>query len=220
MIQKTLLLLVILVFLLPLAAQTTLGMKAHYVTAWQEYGDLPINGFDQRIHGYGVSAELSFEMSQRLRLNVSPGYVRRGAACEPGFIAFAPIVGVQDATIYTNYLELPLKLQLEWPIVRKLSALAEFGGGIAYMISGHRDIVFFNPTIPIENQPLDFEIESTLNRLDFGLHGGLGLSYDIGSAKVQLLGNYYHGFLDVTDTNTSLNRTLTLVLGYQVLIGE
>lgn len=220
MIQKSLLILLGLVFLLPLSGQTTLGVKTHYGTAWQEYGELPINGFDQRIDGYGVSAELSLSLSNKIRLNISPGYVRRGAACEPGFISLNPFIGAQDATLYSNYIELPVVLQLEWPVAEKFSIVTKLGGGAAYMLSGYREVLFFDLTQPMERQDLDFDNESTLNRFDFGLHGGLGVNYNFGPAKLQLLGNYYHGLLDVTDTNTSQNRALGIELGYLAVIGE
>lgn len=211
------LLIVLLVFSLQLNAQTSIGIKTHYGTAWQEYGTLPINGFDQRIDGYGIAAEISFQLNPLFQLKASPGYVRRGAACEPGFIILNPIE-IRDALIFSNNIDLPLQLQFSWPMGNRFSIFTHAGGGISYMLNGYRTVSFWIE--PDENINLDFQNEPTLNRFDFGLHGGLGVSYELGPGSIQLSGEYYHGLLDVTDTNTSQGRSLAIGLNYMVSIGK
>ena len=213
---------------LSLNAQVSVGLKTHYGTAWQEYGKLPINGFDQRIDGYGLSAEFTYQLNPHFQIKARPGYIRRGAACEPGFLPSPNMINadpifliatVEDATIYTNYIEFPILFSAQWELVNRLSLFVEGGGGIAYMLNGYRTIQFSTkpPGLSIDRD-LNFKDEKTLNRFDFGLHSGLGLSYQLGRGHFNLSGNYYHGILDVTDTNTSKNRSLSLGLGYVIVL--
>lgn len=217
---KTHLIILLLMISFSINAQTSVGLKTHFGTAWQEYGTLPINGYDQRIDGYGVAIEIIKELSPRFRVKANPGFVRRGAACEPGFLFFDPItpgnlVPFQDATLYSNYIEFPIRFNAKWSLANRLSLFVESGAGIAYMISGYRTIQFFDNR-PNMDQKLDFDNETTLNRYDFGAHAGLGLNYEVGRGYFHLSGEYYHGFMDVTDTNTSKNRSLSIGLGYVV----
>lgn len=198
-------------------AQVSVGLKTNYGTSWQEYGDLPINGFDQRINSYGFAAEVAFNWSSRFKIKASPGYSRRGAACVPGFAITFPGL-IDDATVYADYVDLPIMIEYSLPLLSKFSVFAHAGAGVAYMVGGHQNTSFTDLTRPNERQPLDFSDDSIFNRFDMGLHGGIGFSYDLGPGSLRLSGDYYHGLVDVTTTNTSENRSLAVGLGYTVSI--
>lgn len=213
-------LLLFLLFSAGLCAQLSVGLKVQHGEAWQNYGDeIAINGFDQRITHYGASIEAFYAFSPALSIGIAPGYMRRGAACEPGFISGNIFLPIQDATIYANYLQLPVLLKANLPLTSRFSLYGQAGAGFGYLLNGHRDVVFFSSSnISPERQELDFETENTLNRFDFGAQAGLGFAYQLGRSSIQLSADYYHGFLDMTDTNTSENRSWSIGLGYAIKI--
>lgn len=204
-----------------LFAQLSLGLKVQTGEAWQNYGDeIAIDGFDQRIEHYGVSMEAFYPISPAISLGFAPGYLRRGAACEPGFVGSNPFL-VRDATIYANYLQLPLLIKANIPLANRFSLFGQAGAGLSYLVSGHRDVLFLSSLDGgRERQELDFEQENTLNRFDFGAQAGLGFAYQLGFGSLQLSADYYHGFLDMTETNTSENRSWSVGLGYSVNINK
>ena len=203
-----------------LSAQLSLGIQTQVGESWQYYGEeIDINGFDQRIDHYGVSAQLMYNLSPNLSIGVAPGYMRRGAACFPGFIG--ELQPVQDATIYANYLQLPVLLRWNTPLGGRWSTFAEAGAGFAYLLNGHWELLFFNLEGDRQKRDIDFNQDSFLNRYDFALQANLGMAYELGPGQVRLSGGYYHGMLDVNDNNTSENRAWSIQLGYQYrIIGQ
>lgn len=201
-------------------AQLSVGLQVETGESWQYYGEqTEINGFDQRISHYGFSAALFYAISPKISVGVKPAYMRRGAACFPGFAGIEQPV-VQDATIYANYVQLPLLAQMNFPVTNRFSVFAEAGGGFSYLLDGHWQLLLFdNLEGNAERRDIDFESDTFLNRYDFAAQGSLGFAYQMGPGQVQLAGGYYHGFLDVNDNNTSENRTWSLSLGYQYTLG-
>ncbi len=204
---------------LTLSAQVAIGLQTRVGESWQYYGDdVAINGFDQRITHYGISAQILYQLSPNLSIGVAPGYARRGAACFPGFTGSPD--PVQDATIYANYLQLPILVQWNHPIGGRWSTFAEGGAGFAYLLNGHWNLVLSNPiTLPptpeIEVRDINFNQDRFLNRYDFALQANLGIAYQMGPGQLRLGGGYYHGMLDVNDNNTSENRAWSVQLGYR-----
>ncbi|MEL7221756.1 MAG: outer membrane beta-barrel protein [Bacteroidota bacterium] len=208
------------VMCLPLSAQLTAGLKVQSGKAWLDYtfaeGVPPIDGYNQRITHQGVSAELFYQLQNpRLQVGIAPGYVQRGAACEPGFIGDNVFL-VADATIYANYVQVPVLLRYS-PIVKKrFSLFTQIGGGLGYLLSGYRDVSFWQPDRPNEEQALIFENEPTLNRLELGLQGGLGISYQLGPGQLQLSGDFYYGLTDMNQNFGSQHRVWSVGLGYAI----
>jgi hypothetical protein len=202
------------------SAQTTIGLQVQGGEAWQYYGEeIAINGFDQRIPHYGWSVEVFHPLGEHFALGVAPGYSRRGAACFPGF-AGNRVPSVADAALYANYLELPFLLKSSFPIAGRLKGVVQLGAGFSYLLDGHWKLSFSLIDTEPEKRPINFEDDDFLNRFDFAARGGLGFSYPLGPGALQLLGNYYHGFLDVNDNNTSLNRSWSVGLSYHYQLGK
>lgn len=210
-------------FLMPLfllAQTTTLTVKVQGGKSWQNYGDdFRINGYDQKIDHYGMSAELFRSVTPHIFIGVAPGYMRRGAACEPGFIVgdLADPFFFIDATIYLDYIQLPFLLKLTYPIIGRLEAFGQTGAGFSYLAGGFRDITTGFNTTTTERRTLDFSgADSNLNRFDFGWNSALGFAYRIGAGKLKASGEYYHSFIDINQNNTSQNRNWGIALGYQI----
>jgi hypothetical protein len=205
-----------------LSAQTSIGLTIQGGEAWQNYGnDFAINGFDQRITHYGANVEVFKAINANIAIGAAPGFARRGAACEPGFIPsngdFVFPGPSFDATIYLNYVELPFLVKGQARIWKKLSAYAQTGAGFSYLISGYREVTTFTFPTTTEHLDLDFNRDdSNLVRFDFGWHSGLGFAYPMGKkGAIQLFGKYYHSFMDMNENNTSLNRNWAVGLGYR-----
>ncbi|MEL7251218.1 MAG: hypothetical protein AAFO03_22510 [Bacteroidota bacterium] len=211
---------ILLLFSFALSSQTTLTIKSQLGRSWQNYGDdFPLNGYEQNITHYGFSAEVFRAINHRLAIGVAPGFMRRGAACEPSFIAgdrLFPTGVLTDATIYLDYLQLPFLIRADFPIWGKLEATAQTGAGFAYLLSGFREITFLNVSVPDERRDLDFSgADNNLNRFDFGWSSSVGFAYGIGRGEVRVAGEYYNSFLDMNQNNTSLNRNWAVSLAYQ-----
>lgn len=218
--MKQLLILPVFLFaILQLNAQLAVGLQIQTGESWQYYGEeTPINGFDQRIDHYGVSAQLYYPLSERFSVGIAPGFMRRGAACFPGFVGdFQPVL---DATIYANYLQLPIVAKFDLPLGGRWALTAEAGGGFSYLLNGHWQLLLSNLEGDRQRRDIDFEQDSFLNRYDFAVQSNVGLAYRLGLGQLRLTGGYYHGFLDVNDNNTSENRAWSVNLGYLYSLGS
>lgn len=196
-----------------LNAQISVGLQVQSGESWQYYGeDVGINGFDQRIAHYGISAQMLYGLTPNISVGISPGYMRRGAACFPGFTGgFQP---VQDATIFANYLQIPVTIKADFPLSSRWSTFAEVGGGFSYLLNGHWELLFFDTEGDRQERDIDFVQDDFLNRYDFAIQANVGIAYQMNSGQIRLGGGYYHGFLDVNDNNTSENRAWSANLGY------
>lgn len=206
-------------------AQTTLTIKAQAGKSWQNYGDdFPINGYDQNITHYGFSAELFRDINPHFALGIGPGYMRRGAACEPGFFngdfIADPFLAV-DATIFLDYVQIPFLVRGTLPLFGKLEVFGQGGAGFSYLVGGFRDITTFFVPPSTERRKLDFEgADQNLNRFDFGWSSTLGFAYPIGKGKLRVSGDHYNSFLDMNQRNTSLNRNWAVGLSYQFTLSS
>ncbi len=199
-------------------AQLDLGIRTGYGQSWQNYGDdFPVDGSTLKIDGFEVALTAYKPLSRHLSVGIEPGFARRGAACEPGFV-WNNIFVVQDATLNANYLQAPVLVQGHFELWQgKLSLLPKLGGGVSYMVSGYRDVVFIDAERPQERQPIDFSQQNLdVSRWDIGLHGGLGIGLPVGPGQLLIEGRYYHGIGDVSNQLTSENRSWTAGIGYTI----
>ncbi len=200
-----------------LFSQTSIGISGTYGKSWQHYGDdFQVSGRDLKIDGYTIALSMYYHLMPHLAVGVEPGLTRRGSACLPGFIWDNPTQFL-DATLYANYLQLPLMIRGEFDLGQSNFFLfGKLGGGPAYMVKGSRKVTFIDQGVEEETQDIDFAEEENLNRLDVGAYGGAGIGFRLGKGAIQIASNYYYGFLDVDDQLTSENRSLQFGLGYQV----
>ncbi|MBX2877398.1 MAG: PorT family protein [Saprospiraceae bacterium] len=194
-------------------AQWLLGLKSGIAKSWEDYGDVTTpDGASIHINGFQLSAMAYYKISSNFWVGAEPGWVERGAACEPGFIIFN-----EDTKLFLNYLEVPVMAATQLPIYKQQIFLrAKAGFGAAYIASAFREIQDLNNVEPTTRNRLTFDGEGAMNRWDYGLHGGLALSYAIRQHEILLDGNYYYGLPDVDAFVTSRNRTLNVSIGYLI----
>lgn len=194
-------------------AQFSVGIRGSYVKAWEEYGNVGLPDDAQiHVHGFQVSALAYYSLNKYLQVGIEPGFVRRGAACEPGFIIFN-----NDTKLLLNYVELPIMLKGRLPLLNnKLEIFGKVGYGVSRLTSAHRELMMLGTTEPPIKIKLDVNNNESLNNFDHGLYGGLGVGFNMGKNQLFLEANFYHGMKDVDTWNTSKNRSMQLGAGYMI----
>ena len=201
-------------------AQHTIGLKGGYTRAWEDYGSITLPD-DAEIHisGFNVSALSYWRLNQHFSIGVEPGYVRRGAACEPGWWNDPNDPGFNgDARLLLRFVELPVMMMVEKPIFgEKFNLFAKTGFGAAYLVRAvEEDTDLTGDSGPVTTV-LDLKTDERLNRFDYGFYGNLGLAFPFqNGSSVFLEGGYYHGLKDADRFNTSKNRNISLSLGYMM----
>ena len=193
-------------------AQTSLGLKTGYTKAWMDYGEVPLPDnaiiHINRIH---VSALAYKQLNSFLRVGIEPGYLSRGANCEPGFAG-----GFRgDTKLILNNVELPLMCSAHIPLVKnQVGLMANVGYGVSYTIAAFRETRDLDGIIPTTRERLDFDGFRPPQRWSHGLYGGLGISKKIKGNDVFIKADYHYGFVDIDVLNTSKHRSLQYGLGY------
>lgn len=199
-------------YLTPLSAQFSIGLKSGLTRAWEDYGDTDLPD-DAVIHvnGYHISGLAYYHFNNRWQLGIEPGFVQRGAACVPGFGIFD-----RDTRLLLNYVELPLKIAYAQPLIKDRVALSgRFGFGTALITTAYQEVIDLSGNTPPERTRLPAD-GSAVRQWDHGLHGGLGLGYNLGRNQLFLSGDYYYGLRDVDPSFASQNRNLNFALGYLI----
>ena len=202
-------------------AQFSFGLKGSYHKAWQFYGDDfegTGDGNGLKIKGFSTSLMAYYHFGNNLGIGTEPGYIRRGAACEPGFFLNNPYLNA-EATIYANYLTAPVFISYQQPILQnRLAILVKCGGGPSYLLDGYREVVLEIDPANTQAQDIDFAQEPQLNRWDIGLNAGVGVGVPIGPGQLQVEYEYYRSLSDMNELITSKNRNAGLALGYLIRI--
>lgn len=199
--------------LTPARAQFYLGIKGGISKAWEHYGDIGLPD-DARIHirGGNLSALAYYRVGRYLQIGIEPGFVRRGAACIPGFEVFD-----QDTKLLLNYVELPLMLTSRLPLLPgKVDLVGKAGYGMSYLTSAYLEVIDLNGIQPTTRNKMDLDAPDGLKRYDRGFYGSLGFAYLLGGSQLQLEGTYYRGQPNVDRFSVSENRGLSLALAYLV----
>lgn len=193
-----------------LHAQFTVGLKSGFTRAWEDYGDigLPENAVIH-VNGFHLSGLFYYQIGKRFQVGLEPGFVKRGAACEPGFSTFEG-----DSKLLLSYLELPLMLSYRQPLTQNgFSVLSKIGFGAAQITTAYQEVVDLRGDTPPVRTRITDDIR-LINRLDYGFYGSLGLAYPVGRSQVFLSADYYYGLRDVDSWFDSQNRSLNLSIGW------
>lgn len=215
--MKTLKYILAIFFLISLTqvqAQFTLGIKGGYTMAWQDYGpNVPLpDGAETDVSRMNVAATVYYSLGKYLSLGVEPGFVQRGAACEPGF--FQPFVG--DTKLLLDYVQMPLMLSGHLPIWKdRMEILAKVGYGTSVIVHSEREETILNADqAPVVSRQ-KIQDTSFLNKWDHGAYGGLGIGVNLGKNLLFLETELYTGFRNVDRLNVSKNRTINVSMGIQ-----
>lgn len=210
--KPTITLTLILIFIgFYLNAQVSLGLRTSYVQAHQDYGDVEVPE-DAKIHIHGIQVSLlsRFDLNKFLSLHLEPGFIRRGAACEPAFLVFN-----SDTRFLLDYVELPFFISARLPACNKSCELYfKTGYSISRLHSAHRERLQIGTDEPVTSSPVTIGGRWGAARSDHGFHLGIGFAYIVGKGQIVLDMSYYKGFVDVIPFTTSKNISAQLGLGY------
>ncbi|HEY6978739.1 MAG TPA: porin family protein [Chitinophagaceae bacterium] len=232
------------------SAQTSLsiGVKGGIsVPDLQGSGDNPVSkGWSTRLGPYtGIIAELqiSDKFSLQSELNYSSQGGKKNGTLAIPTAQFLDYFGIDTSVaipyIYTNgkseaklnYIELPVLLKINFPLSELFTFFINAGPYAGYLINaknkteGSSNIYFDeNLTQPILPGPVSLDqtvnLKDDLNKLNFGIQGGLGLSYHLSTRSNLFLtggGNYGLVHIQKDKANGSNNTgAATLVLGYLI----
>ena len=196
--------------------QITFGVKGGYTNSWPGYGDIELPADAQtHISGHNLSAFLSVPIFENYGITFNPGYVKRGAACFPGW---QPVFA-GDSKVLLNYFELPLLIEKQFSLgstnVELVSGLG-YGLSILSSASVHQDQVFQNGINTIVS-PISIGKNSNdiFNRIDHGLYLNLKVIYNLFTNHFIFIdSSYYHGLKDYDKENVSKNRSLNINFGF------
>lgn len=193
-------------------SQISLGLKSGYTKAWDYYGNvnLPADA-EIHIHSRHLSLMVYKQMNERYSLGIEPGYVKRGAACVPGWIP----TFVGDSRIFVDYLEFPVLINMNFNLVENdLILRVKMGAGVSMGVHAEEEVTLLGSDEPSTINDLDFNQIGGLNRWDCGMYSGLGVSYQIKNGEIFIESSYYHGVRDIDPNTTSENRSINISLGY------
>jgi|GEM_PF-881667 len=203
-----------------LFGQFSFGVKGGYTRAWEDYGSIELpEDAEIHINGFNISTVNYFRLNEHFSVGFEPGYVRRGAACEPGWWNDSDDPGFNgDARLLLRFVELPVMMMVEKPVFgERLTLFAKTGFGAAYLVRAveeNRDLG--GDSAPVATV-LDLKNDERLNRFDYGFYGNLGLALPFQNGNsIFLEGGYYHGLRDADRFNTSKNRNISLSMGYMM----
>ncbi len=207
-----------------LTAQKTVGLKGGFTRAWQNYGpavELPDNA-EVEVSGVNFSLMYYRKLAGRFTIGVEPGYIQRGAACEPGFffpeIPDANVGDISDSfdgdtKLFLDYVELPLMVSLNIPIANdKMALIGKTGYGFSYLISAKREVI----ELGNDNGQMDklsFGKSSRMNRVDHGAYGALCISYKLSDLHILAEVTHYRAIIHAERFNFSRNRSASFNLG-------
>lgn len=199
------------------SAQTTVGLKGGYTSAWEYYNtDLPDDA-QITVNGTNISGMVYQRVGKHFQLGIEPGYVRRGAACVPGW---QPIFR-GDTKFFLHYAEAPVMFAYDTKVWKeRIQITAKVGYGLSYLVKGMQEIT----PLPIaDNDPLPRTSISkgrngALNAFDHGAYSGINVGVKLGPGRLFYETDFYFGLRNAEKWNTSKNRSLNYCLGYAIEI--
>ncbi len=198
-------------------AQISIGLKGGFVRAWEEYGDVGLpDDAPIQVNGFQVSALAYAKIHKNIEIGFEPGFIQRGAACEPGFVIFN-----QDTKLLLNYAEVPLMVKGKFNLFNdKLEVFGKLGYGVSMILKASREVIDLSGIDPPVKTDLDIKNNENMERWDHGIYSGLGVAYNLGKNQIFFETSFYHGLKDVDKWNTSMNRSLQFNLGYMMNLGK
>ena len=130
-------------------------------------------------------------------------------------------------TFVSNYLELPVMMEVGIPLGNSVQLFADLGPNVSYLLSA-REKVFDLHTNQFSTQEVDFSLRDELERLDFGVNLGGGFSFRFRRSKITFDARYNIGFNDIMEVDSpqaafelAKNRVTNFAIGYSyILLGK
>lgn len=202
-------------FSIPMYAQFAIGINGGYTNAKEDYGDviLPENA-ETTVNRFNIHATTYYIIDTYFSVGVEPGYTGRGAACVPGF--FIPVF---DTKYLLNYAELPILFKGSLPLFKnKIALFGKVGIGTSFLVAAYEEQEDLFGDLPTARMKMPLDNNGVLNRWDYGIYNGAGLSYNLSKSQIYFAFDYYYGLADAEKYNTSKNRSFNFNLGYSIFL--
>ena len=196
-------------------AQVNVGLKGGLTRAWEFYNlDLPEDA-KITVTQMHISGMVYYDLKSFVRIGVEPGFVQRGAACEPGWQpAFEG-----DTRLFLDCVELPVMISGHLPVDEgRLELFAKAGYGLTMVVRGRNEFVLIGTDTSDDITRIPLGRGSRLNRWDTGFYGGAGIGARIGPGNLIFETSAYAGLIDADRFNTSKNRSVNFSLGYILIL--
>ena len=203
--------LLLIVLTYPATAQFTLGIKGGFNRAWQGYGATQLPE-DARTHVNRIllSTQAYYDIHRLVGIGMEPGYAQRGAFCVPGFVFFNG-----DTKFLLDYVELPMMVKAGFSFAHDhLSVFGKTGFGASRIFKATQEVVWQDDRADPRRSELPIGGATQFRSMDYGLHGGLGITYHAGNHQLFVESRYYYGLRDFDEWNVSKNRTLHVGIGF------
>jgi len=198
-------------------SQSQLGIYVGYTDAFQQYADgveIPDNA-DTSIDGLNVGFVITKDLKKNYQLESRLGYIRRGAACEPGFFEnpggdLGAFLG--DTDLLIDYAELPIKVNGGFSLFNeKLKLSGGIGYGISYAFNAKR-VINTQSFSPAETS-VEIGDGGRLKRIDHGFYYGTKLELNLNSIRLFGMAELYGSMRDAEAFNVSKNRSASFSIG-------
>lgn len=198
-------------------SQQSFGIKGGYTEAWEDYGDvfLPPNA-DTHISGFHISALGYTSVNNWFSIGIEPGYVKRGAACVPGFTT-----PVFDTQFNLNYIELPVMAKGSIPLFKnKMEIFGKLGYGVSYLAAAYEVQEDLFGDLPDVKMKMSLDETGILHRWDHGIYSAAGFGYNFSASQLFTSFDFYYGMMDAEKNNTSKNRSFNISVGYTYFLSR
>lgn len=199
-------------FSLNCLAQYTVGLKAGYTHAQEDYG-LTILPVDARrhIHSFNIYGMFYKQLSKTFSLGIEPGYIQRGAFCFPGWDTGGGLF-VNDTKWFLHYIDVPIRLKAQLPIIKdKLWIHTKVGAGAACLVGKQASILSGESWSEREKIT-----NVNFHQFDYSANGAIGFEFPFKSGRILIESDYVVSFRDATDLATSMNRNWNVDIGYLI----
>lgn len=164
------------------------------------------------VNGFNLSFFMGYQAFDNMVIGVSPAFVRRGAACFPGW---QPVFE-GDSRVFLNYIDIPLMISRKFDLkLVKLVTSIGYGVNILTSASVHQDfIVHGDKRIDVREIEVGTKSDDSFRRFDQGFHFGVRLDRNVMENHFIFFETaYYLGLMDYGKKNTSKNRNLNFNVG-------
>jgi hypothetical protein len=197
-----------------LFCQNRIGVQAGIGKARQIYSDnfvIPPDG-DPWVRAYNVSILYQIRLNKHFYLGLEPSFVKRGAACVPGFNQWN-----EDQTWTIEYVEAPVLIQYETSFLKdRFSFFTKNGLGFSRVINGFSKTINTITGQTINREKLIFNGDNGLRPIDVGVNSATGLAFNFRKSRIFGQFQYYRSFLDVSRSFVSQNKSIGFGLGFSV----
>ena len=211
-------------FSLNINAQWSFGIKGSINQTWMGTGFNYFSTNSQaKANGLGTSLQLYYNTNKHLSFGVEPGYAQRGAIRPYSYMVWCGMglddFQYNDASIYTDYVQIPLFVKYRiGAFNQKMELAGKIGYGVSYATSGYQqaELITRDPE-GTDIKPIEFGGDSGFRTWDMGTFAGLSLGWHFPFGTVVAEYELYRGSISIHEYFSSLkNQGIAYSLGYRI----